>query len=267
IFRLRVLAAAVLLWSGATVAVPAQDFPGSTPGNPPLRLKGQVVTEGGAPITTARLKTDALRGPMGGQFEGQRVFTVRTGKNGEWALLGPTRGLWLFEITAPEHLPHVVVVPIAWMLPPEPIPWETHFSLLPRERVAPGGGESGSAAARLVEVADLVQAGKGKDAREVLARIVEMPLDAAGLCAAGDLALLIREPAIARRFFDLAAAASPKWPRPQLGIASASMMLFDFDRAIKAYASARSDSADKRFERMLSGAIRELQQIRTIGKH
>lgn len=244
----------------------AQDFPGQSAAVAPMRLKGHVTSEGGGPIATARLKTDALRGPMGHQFEGQRVFTVRTGKNGDWSLLGPTRGLWLFEITAPNHLPHVVVVPIAWMLAPSSTPWEAYFSLLPRERVAPGGGEPGSAAARLVEVADLIEAGKGRDARDVLARMVEIPLDAAALCAAGDLALFIREPAIGRKFFDLAAAAAPKWPRPQLGIASASMMLFDFDRAVKGYASARSENADMRFERMLSGAIRELQQIQTIGK-
>jgi hypothetical protein len=250
----------------ASAGVSTQTFPGQSTGAAPMRLKGHVASEGGGPIAAARLKTDALRGPMGAQFEGQRIFTTRTGKNGDWSLLGPTRGLWLFEITAPNYLPHVVVVPIAWMLPPEPTPWETHFSLLPRERVAPGGGEPGSAAARLVEVADLIEAGKGKDARDTLARLVEIPLDAAALCAAGNLALLIREPAIGRKFFDLAAAAAPKWPRPQLGIASASMMLFDFDRAIKAYGFARSENGDKRFERMLSGAIRELQQIQIIGK-
>ena len=243
------------------------EFTGQATGPAPMRLKGQVVAEGGGPITTARLKTDALRGPGGAQFEGQRVFNTRTGKNGDWSLIGPTRGLWLFEITAPDHVPHVVVVPIAWMLQPEMAPWESHFSLLPRERVAPGGGEPGSAARRLIETVDLVQAGNGAAAREALRQLVELPLDAAALCAAGDLALLLREPAIGRKFFDLAAAASPKWPRPQLGIASASMMLFDFDRAIKAYAGARSDGADKRFERMLSSAIRELQQIQTIGKH
>jgi hypothetical protein len=261
------IATTTLLVAACCALVSAQGFPGQSAGNVTLRLKGQVISEGGGPIATARLKTDALRGPNGAQFEGQRVWNARTGKNGDWALLGPTRGLWLFEVTAPDHLPHVVVVPIAWMLQPEPSPWETQFSLLPRERVAPGGGEPGSAAARLVEVADLVQAGKGSDARDALKRIVETPLDAAGLCAAGDLALLLREPAIGRRFFDLAAAAAPKWPRPQLGIASASMMLFDFDRAIKAYVAARSDTADKRFERMLSSAVKELQQIHTIGKH
>jgi|SRR5687768_490017 len=260
------MAAAAVVSSLIGTGFAGQDFPGQDPRSVTLRLRGQVVTEGRGPVASAEIRTDALRGPGGQAFGGQRVFTARTGRNGEWSLLGPTPALWLFEIRAPDHLPHVVVVPIAWLMRPEPTPWETQFSLLPRERVADAAGASGSAAARLLEAVDLVLAGDRVAAREALGRLVERPLDAAGLCAAGDLGLLLREPAIGRRFFELAAAAEPKWTRPQLGIASASMMLFDFDRAIKAYSAARSEQADKRFERMLSGAIRELQQIRAIGK-
>jgi len=98
-------------------------------------------------------------------------------------------------------------------------------------------------------------------------KLVELSLDVPGLCAAGDIAMIMREPIVARRFFDAAAAADPKWFRPQLGIASASMMLLDFDRAIKGYDLARAAAAEQRLQKMLSNAVREIQQIRTIGKH
>lgn len=38
------------------------------------------------------------------------------------------------------------------------------------------------------------------------------------------IVLLLREPALAKRFFELAAKASPEWYRPQLGIGSAGMI-------------------------------------------
>ena len=230
-----------------------------------LRVRGEVRTEGAAPLAGARLKTDAIRGPNGNQFAGQRVFNARTNKNGEWTLLGLTRGVWVFEISAPDHWPHVVVVPIYMMLKPEPVPWETNLSLMPRDMVKPDGPNAG-ALQHLTAAADAAVNGDRRGAREALLKLVELSLDAPGLCAAGDIALFMREPLTARRFFEAAAGANPKSYRPQLGIASASMMLLDFDRAIKGYDVARNGTSDQRLQRMLSGAVRDLQQIATIGK-
>jgi hypothetical protein len=231
-----------------------------------LRVRGEVRTEGGAPLAGARLKTDAIRGPNGNQFAGQRVFNARTDKKGEWTLLGLTRGVWLFEISAPDHWPHVVVAPIYFMLRPEPIPWETNLSLMPRDMVKPDGPNADEAVRHLTAAADAAVNGDRRGAREALLKLVELSLDAPGLCAAGDIALFMREPLTARRFFEAAAGADPKSYRPQLGIASASMMLLDFDRAIKGYDLARNGTNDQRLQRMLSGAVRDLQQIATIGK-
>jgi hypothetical protein len=231
-----------------------------------LRVRGEIRTEGGAPLEGARLKTDALRGPSGNQFAGQRVFNVRTNKKGEWSLLGVTRGLWVLEISAPNHWPHVVVVPIYMMAKPESVPWETNLSLMPHDMVKPGGPNPDAAVRHLTDAADAAVGGNRQGAREALAKLVELTLDVPGLCAAGDIAMLMREPVIARRFFDAAAAADPRWYRPQLGIASASMMLLDFDRAIKGYDVARAGTNDQRLQKMLSNAVREIQQIRTIGK-
>jgi hypothetical protein len=229
-----------------------------------LRIRGQVLAEGGAPLANAQIKTDAIRGPQGAQFVAQKHFSVRTGRNGEWSLLGVTRGLWILEVTALDHLPHVVVVPIAWMLRPEPAAWDTSLALLPATTVAPSSG--GAAAQQVLEAAMRAQDGQKLAAMDLLRRLGETALEPAALCAAGDVALLIREPALARDFFDKAASARGDLYRAHLGVASASMMLFDFDRAMKAYAAARSATGNKRLERMLSGTIRDLQQIRTIGK-
>jgi hypothetical protein len=233
----------------------------------PLRVRGQIVAEGGGPIANARLRTDAIRGRGGAQFVGQREFMVRTDRSGDWSLLGLVPGLWILEMTASDHLPHVVVLPIYMMRAPEPAPWDSSFSLLPIARVSGAGNEdvgrrviqavADAGAGRRVAVLDGLSA--------ILASTKESTIDAAALCAAGDIALLVRDPKLARTLFDLAAVQSPKWYRPHLGIASSSMMLFDFDRAMKAFGEARTTGANSRVERMLSGVIREIQQIRTIG--
>jgi len=241
------------------------DAVGGQEGSETIRLRGQVLVEAGKGLPGATIRTDALRGIGGGQFAAQRVFNVRTDRNGEWSLLGVTGGLWVLEISAPDHLPHVVVIPIYMMRKPEPRPWDSSVSLLPATLVA-GSGSDGSGA-RVVEAAERLLAGDRTAARDALLRLSESQLGPPALCALGDLALLLREPAIARKYFDLAASIDAKWYRPQLGIASASMMMLDFDRAIKGYAAARSGAVNQRVERMLSGAVAELQQIRTIGKY
>jgi hypothetical protein len=231
-----------------------------------LRLRGEVLTEGGGPLAGARIRTDALRGPNGTQVVAQKVFTARTGRKGDWSLLGVTRGLWIFEVAAPEHLPHVVVVPISFMTPPEPRPWETSLSLLPVSAMGPMEGTAINSPQRLViDAASRVQAGDRRASQEALRKLAEAPLDSISLCAAGDIALLLREPILAKRFFELAAKASPEWYRPQLGMGSAGMMNFDFDLALKGYAEARSRTKNEKLTRMLSAAIKELQQILRIG--
>lgn len=230
-----------------------------------LRIRGQVVAEGGGPVAGATIRTDATRGVMAQQFTGQREFTTRTGKNGDWSLLGVTRGLWIFEVSAPDYLPHVVVVPISMMLKPDLLPWETSFALQPVATIAPPDAPSNAPGRLVAEAADQIVTGNRNGAHQTLQRIALEPnLDAAGLCAAGDIALLLRDSLMARKFFELAATANEKWYRPQLGIASAAMLNFDLDRAVKAYAATRTNSTNKRLQQTMSSAIRELQQIQTI---
>jgi hypothetical protein len=253
------IAAAVLLGHSSIVA--RQDQYPET-----LRLRGDVLIEGGGPLAGARIRTDALRGPNGTQVVAQKVFTARTGRNGDWSLLGVTRGLWIFEVAAPEHLPHVVVVPISFMNPPDTRPWETSLSLLPITAMGPVEGAAVNSPQRLViDAASRMQAGDRRATQEALRKLAESPLESISLCAAGDIALLLRDPVLARRFFELAAKASPDWYRPFLGLGSAGMMNFDFDLALKGYAEARARTKNEKLTRMLSAAIKELQQILRIG--
>ncbi len=257
-------ALAMILTASLLLAGDAFDL-GTQTGFDTLRIRGDILVEGGGPLPGARIRTDAIRGAAMSQFAAQREFTTRTGRSGDWSLLGLTRGLWILEISAIDHAPHVVVVPIYLMLQPEPVPWETSFALLPLSTVSPGT-DAASPAKLIVEAAQRLSAGDKPGARQLLLKLSETSLDAAALCAAGDIALLLREPAMARRFFELAATADAKWYRPQLGIASASIMNFDFDGAMKGYAAARAATSNKKLERMLSGAIKDLQQIRTYVK-
>ena len=245
---------------------PAADRAAQT-GFETIRIRGQITIEGGGPLSDARIKTDAIRGATMSQFAAQRLFTTRTGRDGEWSILGITRGLWVLEITARDHLPHVLVVPIYLMLQPEPVPWDTSLSLQPVTAVASRAGRrrrTGPPAARRRRPGDVrqVAARQGVAAE---ARRVQHSTHARSAPPATSPSL-IREPSLARRFFELAATADEQWYRPQLGIASAAMMAFDFDRAIKGYAAARSAASNKRLERMLSLAVKDIQQIRTIGR-
>jgi hypothetical protein len=229
-----------------------------------LRVVGQILAEGGGPLSGARIKTDAIRGPMGAPFGARREFRDRTDASGDWALLGLTRGLWVFEVSALDYLPHVIVVPISMMLKPEPVPWETSLALLPISAIAPDAAPRSAPERLIVLAAERAEAGESRAARDALKRLEGTSLDAGALCAAGDIALLIREPAMSRRFFELAASAAATWYRPQLGIASAAMLTFDVDRAIKAFAAARSNTENKRLQIMLSAVVRDLQQIRSL---
>jgi hypothetical protein len=227
-----------------------------------LRVSGQVLVEGGGPVAGARIRTDALRGALARPFGGQREFRATANEAGEWSVIGLTRGLWVLEVSAPNHLPHAVIVPISMMLKPEPVPWETSLALLPVVAILPPDAPKNAPEHLIIEGAEKAVGGDLRAARQSLQKLAGASLNAGGLVSAGDIAVLVRDAAMARRFFELAATAEPKWYRPQLGIASAAMLTFDVDRAMKAYAAARTNTNNKKLEVMLSGAIKDLQQIR-----
>ena len=231
-----------------------------------LRIQGLVQVEGGGPIAEARIRTDAIRGPQAMQFTAARHFTAMSGVDGRFTLTGLTRGLWILEITAAGYLPHVVVVPIAMMVTPDPQPWDTTLSLLPIKAIAPPDLPANAPEHFVLAAATEAASGAPLKVTPILRKLEGASLHAGSLVAAGDTALLIRDASRARRFFDLAAKAAPDWYRPHLGAASAAMLTFDVNTAIKAYSVARSFSRQPALTGMLSLAIRDLQQIATKGR-
>ncbi|HEV3141815.1 MAG TPA: hypothetical protein VGY57_14920, partial [Vicinamibacterales bacterium] len=61
------------------------------------RLKGRVVSQRGDAVRDAAVRIEAVSGFLGDPYAGQRIFTTRTDKNGEWALIGFKAGIWVFD--------------------------------------------------------------------------------------------------------------------------------------------------------------------------
>jgi hypothetical protein len=227
----------------------------------PFRIVGKVRVENGGPLAGATIRTDATRGARGRPFGGQRSFTARTDAEGSWSIIGITPGVWILDVTAPGHLPHVLVAPIAMMAPVEPEPWETALALLPIAAFQPPPEAPANAPERIViQAAEKAVAKDERGTRELLRKLEGALLDPGGLVAAGDIALMIRQPAMARRFFEIAAKAAPQWYRPHLGVAVSAMLAFDIDRAVDNFGRAR-DGADPSLQRMISGSLKDLRLI------
>lgn len=263
--------ASVLAVAGVAAHRGAATLPASTAASQDpaqnLRIHGEVRIEGGGPIAEVRIRTDAIRGPMAGQFTASKHFVAHTATDGKFSLIGLTRGLWIFEVSHPDYLPHVVVAPVWMMVQPEAQPWETSVALLPKIAVVPAELPADAPEHAIIEAGRLaLAAGPKADVTALLRRLEGASLHAGSLVAAGDVALLVRDPNRARRFFELAAKAAPEWYRPQLGIASAAMLAFDTNTAMKAYSAARSAAKSEALKGMLSLSIRDLQQIATKGR-
>jgi hypothetical protein len=65
------------------------------PAQPLNRLKGRVVSERGEAIE-ADVRIEAVSGPRGDDYVGQRTYTVRSNARGEWTLIGFKAGAWMF---------------------------------------------------------------------------------------------------------------------------------------------------------------------------
>lgn len=222
----------------------------------PVRMRGRVLGEDGAGIQGVAVRTDAVRGIAGGQFVGQREFKVRTDKKGNWSLLGITRGLWIFEFTADDYMPHVVAVPVMMMeaSPLPTIPWYLSVTLQRKADV-------GAIAEALGKILDQLSAGSRDEAVAAFHQVPLASVSPEGLCAVGDVALLLRDLSAARGLFLQAAQARPDWPRAQLGIGSAAMLQGDYGAAATAYARVRDTTKNQELQRAMSAALRDLTMI------
>lgn len=229
---------------------------GARQGASTIRLRGRVLAEAGSPIQGAVIRTDAVAGIRGSQFVGQRQFTVKSDKRGQWSLLGITRGLWIFEATAEGYLPHVVAIPVAMMQATTlaMLPWRLSVALQ-------SDAEVGTIAGALGNVAKTMAAGQRDEAGAMLRRVPLEGLSPEALCALGDASLLLRDYARAREVFTRAAQARPDWYRPYLGVGSAAMLHGDYDAAAKAYWQVRETAKDSELQQMMSAAIADLNLI------
>ncbi|MGH9331671.1 MAG: carboxypeptidase-like regulatory domain-containing protein [Vicinamibacterales bacterium] len=225
------------------------------------RISGKVLNSAGAPVARARVQTDATLGPQAQPFGGPRNFSGTTNDNGEWAILGITRGLWIFETSAAGHIPQAVAIPVNMMHAEanRPVTWRLPLRLPSLDELrAAGGAALADALAPLVGDAKMPQ-------KEDLVRVVErargMGLQGLSLCAAGGLALVARDLGSASAFFDRAEKSGVTDACAPLGMASIAMLALNADQAVAAYSRARSATPDKSLQQVMSAAIADLQKL------
>ena len=102
-------------------------------------------------------------------------------------------------------------------------------------------------------------------AKEQLASIVErargMGLKGLSLCAAGGIALVARDLAMARAFHDRAEKDGVADSCAPLGTASIAMLALKADEAVDAYSRARAATTDKSLQQVISAVIADLQKL------
>ncbi len=225
------------------------------------RITGKVLNGAGAPIARARVQTDATLGPQARPFSGPRNFSGTTNENGEWAILGVTRGVWIFEASAAGHVPQAVAVPVNMMHAQAnpPVTWRLPLRLASLDELRAGGG------ARLADELAALVGEATMPPREQLARVVDrargMGLEGLSLCAAGGMALVVRELGMARAFFERAEKSGVTDACAPLGLASVAMLALNPDDAVAAYDRTRSATTDKSLQQVMSAAIADLQKL------
>jgi len=242
----------VLVVCTATAALSAQ---------PLNRLKGKVLTDAGAPLQTD-VRIEAISGPRGESYVGQRSFSVPSGANGEWALLGFKAGAWMFAAAPAGYAPDAIVLPLNVLVPAGSSIAGVNPSWQPILKAsALPGGEAGDWL-KLGTAAAL--AGEAARVADAMSR-VPAGADAATLAAAGRICLMVSNAGLARTLFAHALGLDPKSFRAKLGIASASLMAADFSGAAKAFKAARDLTTDKDERTYLTAAIADLSRMDISG--
>ena len=246
----RSLALAVATLLAATSALAQQ---------PVSRLKGRLVTERGEPVKDAEVRAEAFFGAAAGTFAGQRTFSTTTNAKGEWSILGIASGIWLFEATAPGYSPEIVVLPIRLLTASSPnaagqmLLWDLILKPVPSPDGEPGRIlADGLVAAR---------AAKTDEVRTLLSRL-PADSDADYLAAAGRVAVVGRDTALANTLFRNALERDPSSYRAILGVASLALLQRDFDSASRGFDAARNRTHDKAEQKFISAAIGDLATIK-----
>jgi hypothetical protein len=217
------------------------------------RLKGTVKDSDGKPVEGAKVSAEALIGFRGEQFVGQKMFEVTTNARGEWIVLGLTSGLWAFEASAPGTVPQAIVLPINFTnrQPQSAVGGSFSWSLAMRVRRTTNASLTAASEAAMARRANETIGSVG---------VLAADKDADVLCAAGELALFVREHGLARAVFDQVVKQDPKNGCATRGLASAAMMQNDLDTAAKMLWTA-IDLLPRDERAAYGAALKDLQQI------
>jgi hypothetical protein len=222
------------------------------------RLKGSIRTTANVPLVNATVRADAITGFRGEPFAGAKEQSTTSLPSGEWNMTGLEAGLWMFSTSAPDMLPAVIVIPIKfsqrqhvsaignainWQLPLSATPLNQHQVLkIP---------------------VDLIAAGKMEEAAQALTVALGPDTSDDTRVAAGEMALITRQHALARTLFDMVLQKTPRHPRAKLGSASAALMALQWEAAGKIIWDAR-DLVPREQRPALAAAIDDLRGIARV---
>jgi hypothetical protein len=224
-----------------------------------FRVKGRVVTERGEPIDKADVRLEAFFGYAAGTFAGPRKLSAQSNAKGEWNVGAMQPGIWLFEVTAPGYLPETVVLPIRILTTVSM--GTSGMALLWDLVLKPVKAPDDVKGELLNQAMAAAREAKLDEARAAL-HLIPDTADADFLAGAGRIAILARDPALAKTLFTSALARDPSSYRAALGIASVFVLERDFDSASRAFDAARNRTHDKDEVKFLSAAIGDLATIK-----
>lgn len=222
------------------------------------RLKGSIRTTAGVPLVNATVRADAITGFRGEPFAGAKEQQTTSSPTGEWNITGLEAGLWMFSTSAPDMLPSAIVITVKfsqrqqvsaignainWQLPLWAMPLNQHHLLK--------------------TAVELIGAGKMDEASQALTVALAPAAPDETRVAAGEMALITRQHALARTLFDMVLQNQPKHPRAKLGQASAALMALQWEAVGKLIWDAR-DLAPREQRPALAAAIDDLRAIARI---
>jgi hypothetical protein len=224
-----------------------------------FRVKGRVVTERGEPIDKADIRLEAFYGYAAGTFSGPRKLSAQSNAKGEWSVGAMQPGIWLFEVIAPGYLPETVVLPIRILTTVSM--GTSGMALLWDLVLKPVRPPDDSRGQLLTQTAAAAREGKAEEARTALHQLPE-DADADLLAAAGRIAIVARDPALAKTLFTKALGIDPSSYRAALGVASIFLLERDFDSASRTFDAARNRTHDKDELKFLTAAVGDLATIK-----
>jgi len=234
---------------------------GAAAAQPLNRLKGRIVGEHGEPIE-ADVRIEAVSGPRGEGYVGQRTYTVRSNAKGAWTLIGFKAGSWMFAVAPPDLLLDVVVLPINVLVPAG----SGIAGLVPSWQpvLKPAPVPHGAVGDWLTQGSTAALAGDHARASQTMS-VVPADADGAALAAAGRVCLWAHDLGLARTLFTRALALDPSSFRATLGLGSTALMLSDFNAAGRAFKAARELTHDKDERTYLTAAIADLSRMDISG--